>query len=147
MNQIALWNSNLKIESIEDLFNMEASKYHHYLFKMIDELKRENADYIVIWGSYANAKKCKRFLDENYQIKADACVVNKEYINSPINCVDIDEDFPLVSLENWLNNHDDTDIIVDFSFFRTEMLQLYTKKLEEYSSEILWEHLYLMIHI
>ena len=129
MKEIALWNCDNEASTMEEIFSLEIEPKTHFLYRIINELKKEKAKSIVIWGSYANGKKCRNYMKKNYGITIDSCVVNEKYMNIPVNQIQPDDDFPFVSVEKWFSEHEDTDVIVDFSFFNRKMVHLYKDKI------------------
>ena len=60
-----------------------------------------------------------------------ACVVNQEYINSEVNLVEEEDDFPLISVEKWFDRNTNTTVIIDFSFFDIGMIENYKEKIDK----------------
>ena len=126
MREIARWQNSYDVHSLDDIFTVGEDE-RHFIFDIVEELSANKSDNLIIWGTYANALKCFRFLKQ-CDIHAKACVVNEKYLNLSVNKTDVSDEFPLVSLEDYLNDNDNVDIIIDFSFYKSEMLREYSAK-------------------
>lgn len=131
MREIALWENPCRgMDLIETAAGKGGGRKRnrHFFFDIIQELKCCPSDNLVIWGTYENARCLKNILKNDYSIHASACIVNKQYMSMPVNQAVYDADFPFVSLEEWLDTHDQTDIIVDFSYYSDELLDKFRDK-------------------
>ncbi len=110
-----------------DIYNI--GKYigeYHFLECVINELKSAPSDNVVIWGTYNNAIRLRDYLapilpDSSFR----ACVINREYCSVGVNDTETRGDFPKYALEDWLDQNNNTTILIDFSFYRSEMLEKY----------------------
>lgn len=124
MEEIALYENETSIYSINDLFELNISDDTHFIFKIVEELSQKKGEHIVIWGTYYNAIKCSNWLMHNYGIAVEACIVNKEYVNLSINNVrEEDRALKFLSLEEYLSENKNVDIIIDFSYYNSELLK------------------------
>ena len=129
MKEISLLTNNYQIKDIHDLYNIEIGLKSHFLYRIIDELKSEKSKSLIIWGTYANALKCARYLKKEYNINVNACVVNKKYMDLSINQVSACNELPFSSIEDYLAHNENVDIIIDFSFFKKELVKGYEHKI------------------
>lgn len=105
-------------------------KNRHFLYEMINKIEVKNNNPIVIWGTYNNGLKLYRYLINNTKIRnIFACVVNRRFLKNSLNDVEYDSSLPMYSIEDWLNTHERSDIIIDFSFFKLELIEQYKNKI------------------
>lgn len=102
----------------------------HCYYEMLEKIKKQKKYPIVIWGSYYSSLTIYRHFKYVEKINnIEACIVNEEYLSSVFNDVKHEEDFPIYSLEEWIGNHDKTDIIVNFTFFDESLVKNYKNKI------------------
>lgn len=122
---------NESINTIDKLNQYVKKQYKkNFFYDMIDDINKGINNPIIIWGTYNNCLKLYKYLINHLRIDCIvAAVVNKKYLNNGLNNVDFNKSLPMYSLEEWLDSHDKTDIIIDFSFFHTDLIEGYREKI------------------
>ncbi len=122
MKEIALWSCPVGIgRTFDDLFQDRNAK--HFYYTVTDELKKNPSKCLIIWGTYANAFSLNESLKKEIGISAQACVVNERYMSMSINQIGETFDLPFVSFEKWMDTHEQVDIVIDFSYYRRELIE------------------------